>query len=58
MKNMIKMTEVAEELKNSIDSDFYPKENILFIRKRSGITYKIKDVNEKSYQEIIRLSKI
>lgn len=58
MKNMIKMTEVAEELKNSIDSDFCPKENILFIRKQSGITYKIKDVNEKSYQEIIRLSKI
>ncbi|MGL5209000.1 hypothetical protein [Cetobacterium sp.] len=58
MKNTIKMIEVADELKNSLDSDYCQKENILFIRKRTGITYKIKDVNEKSYQEILRLSKI
>lgn len=58
MKNMIKMTEVAEELKNSLDSDYCQKESILFIRKRTGITYKINNVTEKSYQEILKLSKI
>ncbi|MGL5580512.1 MAG: hypothetical protein ACRDCE_06055 [Cetobacterium sp.] len=58
MKNTITMAEVAEELKNSMDRDYCEKENILLIRKRTGITYKVNGVNQKSYQEIVRLSKI